>query len=61
MENKVDFVEKLSTQKKRRKTAKVTYTPTYPHYPHEYCENYGAFIMVTWEQMFCEVMIKNGF
>ena len=47
MENKVDFVEKLSTQKKRRKTAKVTYTPTYPHYPHEYCENYGAFIMVT--------------
>ena len=26
---------------------KVTYTPTYPHYPHEYCDNYGADIMVT--------------
>lgn len=47
MGNAVDFVEKLSTPKNREKTVKVTYTPTYPHYPHEYCENYGAFIMVT--------------
>ena len=47
MENEVDIVEKLSTAKNRRKMVKVTYTPSYPHYPHGDCENYGAFIMVT--------------
>ena len=33
----VENVKKLSTRKKARKMAKVTYTLTYPHYPQVFC------------------------
>ena len=36
----VDFGEKLSTPKNGKNMAKVTYTLTYPHYPHNFYVDY---------------------
>ena len=44
----VEMGEKLSTPKKPNKMVKVTYTLTYPHYPHVFYVNYGELIMVTY-------------
>ena len=43
----VDLVEKLSTAKSAKNWAKVTYAPSYPHYPHVLGCNYENGVMVT--------------